>query len=275
MSHPTFRLQRASRSPLIPLWAWVRRNVRIVTALMMREVITRFGREGLGFAWLIGEPLIFTFGVMTLWSITKPSYEHGIRLAPFVMTGYLAIILIRHFISYLTVALQSNIGLLYHRQVAPLHIISSRIMMEFAGATTAYMIVYIVLFVIGQVSLPYNYLLLYYGWCLLGFLSAGFAMILTGLSIRYEFVERLTGLIGYLMIPLSGAFAMVAWFPASVQKYYLMIPFVHCIEMTREAIFGEFVTTYYSLSYPLLWAILLNIIGLLLIATSRDHLESE
>jgi capsular polysaccharide transport system permease protein len=275
MSHPALRHQRSDKPPLIALWAWVRRNVRIVTALMMREVITRFGREGFGFAWLIGEPLIFTFGVMALWSLTKPSYEHGVRLAPFVMTGYLAIILIRHFISYLAVALQSNIGLLYHRQVAPLHIISSRILMEFVGATTAYLIVYVVLLIIGQVDLPQNYLLLYYGWCLLGFLSAGFAMILAGLSMRYEFVERITGLVGYLMIPLSGAFAMVAWFPPAVQKYYLMIPFVHCIEMTRAAIFGEFIPTHYSLLYPLGWAIFFNVTGLLLIATARDHIESE
>lgn len=275
MSQPPI-LQRQPRPPsLAAFWAGAQRNARIVTALMMREVITRFGREGLGFAWLVGEPLIFTFGVMTLWSVTKPSYEHGIRLAPFVMTGYLGIILIRHFISYLTVALQANIGLLYHRQITPLHIISSRILMEFGGATTAYFIVYMVLIAIGQVNLPHDYLLLYYGWGLLGFLSAGFAMILTGLSIRFEFVERITGLVGYLMIPLSGAFAMVDWFPSAVQKYYLMIPFVHCMEMTRAGVFGEFVPTHYSMLYPLVWAAVFNMIGLLLIATARDRIESE
>ncbi|WP_354042881.1 ABC transporter permease [Brevundimonas sp. UYEF29] len=275
MSNPALRRQRSGRPSPIALWAWASRNARIVKALLMREVITRFGREGLGFAWLIGEPLIFTFGVMALWSVTKPSYEHGVRLAPFVMTGYLSVILIRHFISYLTVALQANVGLLYHRPVKPLHIMSSRILMEFGGATAAYFVVYMVLLAVGQVDLPYSYLLLYYGWCLLAFLSAGFAMILTGLSMRYDVVERITGLVGYLMIPLSGAFAMVAWFPSSVQKYYLMIPFVHCIEMIRAGVFGEFVPTYYSLLYPLGWAVVFNVIGLLLIATARDHIESE
>lgn len=275
MSQPPI-LQRQSRSPSVAaLWTGAQRHARIITALMMREVITRFGRQGLGFAWLIGEPLIFTFGVMALWSFTKPSYEHGIRLAPFVMTGYLGIILIRHFISFLTTALQSNIGLLYHRQVTPLHIMSSRILMEFGGATTAYFIVYMALFAFGQVSLPHDYLLVYYGWCLLGFLAAGFGMILTGLSMRFEFIERVTGLIGYLMIPLSGAFAMVAWLPAGVQKYYLMVPFVHCMEMMRDGVFGEFVPTYYSLTYPLGWAAVFNVLGLLLISTARDKIDSE
>jgi len=43
---------------------------RVIWALMMREVITRFGRENLGVLWLIGEPMIFTLGVATLWCTT-------------------------------------------------------------------------------------------------------------------------------------------------------------------------------------------------------------
>jgi len=64
------------------MFAKAARHLKIVGALMMREMATRFGREGLGFAWIVGEPLLFCFGVMILWSFTKSPYEHGIRLAP-------------------------------------------------------------------------------------------------------------------------------------------------------------------------------------------------
>jgi len=33
---------------------------RVLYALTMREVITRFGRENLGVLWLVGEPMLFT-----------------------------------------------------------------------------------------------------------------------------------------------------------------------------------------------------------------------
>ena len=66
------------------------RQLRVIGALMMRELTTRFGREGLGFAWLVGEPLIFCFGVIILWSFSKPAYEHGVRIAPFVL-GFLGV----------------------------------------------------------------------------------------------------------------------------------------------------------------------------------------
>ena len=41
---------------------------RVISALLMREVITRFGRENVGVLWLIGEPMMFTLGVATLWA---------------------------------------------------------------------------------------------------------------------------------------------------------------------------------------------------------------
>lgn len=241
----------------------------------MREIITRFGREGLGFAWLVAEPLAFCFGVMVLWSFTKPAYEHGIRLAPFVMTAYMSLILIRHLIGYLAGALQGNMGLLYHRQIGPLHIFSARILLEFAGATIAYAVVYVFLLAIGQVSLPSNYLLLYAGWFLLAFISSGFALILTGLAMRFDVMERLIGLIGYLMIPLSGVFTMVAWLPHGFRHVLLLLPFVHPVEMMRSAVFGEFVKTYYDIPYALAFGAVFNVVGLLLVSSARHLIETE
>lgn len=251
------------------------RHLRIVGALTMREMNTRFGREGLGFAWLIGEPLIFCFGIMTLWTLTKPSYEHGIRVAPFVMTGYMSLILLRHLISYLSSALQSNLGILYHRQVSAIHIFTARILLEFGGTTAAFMVVYAVLLATNQVSLPSSYLLLYGGWFLLAFMGVGFALILAGLAMRYEAFERVIGLIAYLLVPLSGAFVMAAWLAPAYRKVLLYVPFVHGIEMVRAGVFSEFTETHYDIGYALAFAAAFNILGLILISGARDRLSGD
>lgn len=256
-------------------FAGVEHHLRIVGALILREMATRFGRQGLGFVWIVGEPLIFCFGVMILWSFTKSPYEHGIRLAPFVMTGYMCLIMIRHMISLLSSALQSNLGLLYHRRITPMHILSARIILELAGSTTAFLIVYLVLLSIEQVSLPFNYLLLYQGWFTLAWVAAGLALVLAGLAMRFDVLERMLGLISYAMIPLSGVFFMVSWMPPSAQKIYLSVPFVHCVEMIRAAVFGEFVATHYDPVYPIICGACLNIAGLLLIAGAREHMASD
>lgn len=253
----------------------ITRHTRVIGALVMREMTTRYGRQGLGFAWIMGEPLIFCFGVLILWTATKPAYEHGVRLAPFVMTGYMSLILIRHFIALLASALQANLGLMYHRQVAPLHLLFSRALLELGGATGAFMVVYAVLLALNQVHLPHDYLLLYSGWLLLAWTAMGFALVLTGVAMRYEIMEKLVPVISYVLIPISGAFYMVSWLPPSAQAYVMYIPFVHGIEMVRAGVFGEFVATHYNIPYALFTGAIMNIIGLLIIASSRDRIEVE
>ncbi len=253
----------------------LRKHTRIIGALVMREVITRYGREGLGFLWLVGEPLMFCFGVMTLWAIIKPEYEHGVRVAPFVMTGYMCLLLFRHIVSYSAGALQANIGLMHHKSVRPLHIYVSRALMELAGGTMAFFIIYITLFTLGAVKAPGDILLLYTGWFTLAGVSTGFAMCFASLAIRWEVMERVLPIIMYLQIPLSGAFIMVDWVPSQYRQYYLLSPLPHTIEMVRAATFGEFVPTHYDVGYAVAWAVVLLLLGLILLSQTQKYLEIE
>lgn len=248
---------------------------RIISALILREMSTRFGREGLGFAWVVLEPLAFCVGVLILWTATKPAYEHGLRIAPFMMTGYMSLILMRHQITTSSSAIQANIGLLHHRQIKPLHLFLARNLLEFLGTTAAFFIVYIALMALGQVSLPHDYFLMFSGWLLLGWVGMGFALVVTGIALRFDFLERIIGLLTYVLVPLSGAFFMVDWLPAHIRDVYLLLPFPHPIEMLRAGVFGEFVQTHYDPVYAFAWGTVFNISGLLLIASGRDKVDVE
>lgn len=251
------------------------RQGRIIGALMMRETVTRYGREGLGFLWLVGEPLFFCLGVIVLWTVIKPAYEYGIRVGPFVMTGYMCLLLIRHQIAYSLNALSANVGLLYHRQVTPLHIYISRFLLEFGGATLAFVVVYVILLSLRQVGLPKDLGLFYMGWFSLAFLSFGMGLTISAIAIRYETFERLTQLITYLLIPLSGAFFMASVVPHQYRDEYLLIPLPNSIEMVRAGVFGEFVETHFSAYYPWIWAGGLIALGLILLRLVRGYIDVE
>ncbi len=257
------------------MFRFIHRHSTIIGSLVMREIVTRFGREGLGFLWLVGEPLMFCLGVMTLWWVLKPEYEHGIRVAPFVMTGYMSILLFRHVVSQASGALQANVGLLYHRRVHPLHIYISRTLMEMAGGTVAFFIVYVLLLLLGLVELPSNYILLYGGYILMALLSHGFGVCVAALGIRFEVMERILPVSMYLMIPLSGAFIMVDWVPQRYQGIYLLNPLPHTVEMIRASVFGEFVPTHYDIGYALAWALGLNLLALMLLSQTQRFLDIE
>jgi capsular polysaccharide transport system permease protein len=253
----------------------IKKHIRILNALMMRELVTRYGREGLGFLWLIAEPLVFCFGVMGLWSVMKPEYEHGVRLAPFIMTGYMTILLFRHMVQVGSGAMQANIGLMHHRSVRPLHIYLSRMMLEIVGGAMAFAVVYLVLLALGSVSPPHDYLKLYSGYLLMGWLSMGFAITVSSLAIRFEVIERILPVSMYLLVPLSGAFVMVDWIPTAYQSLYLLNPLPHTIEMVRDGVFGEFVQTHYNPLYPFYWGVILNVSGMLLLNQTQRYLEVD
>src|SRR5262245_4021341 len=116
------------------------RHAAVIGALMIREITTRFGRENIGFLWIVAEPLIFALGVLAFWVALKPPDEHGIPVGAFVITGYLPLLMLRHFISRGVAAIGANAALFFHRQVTVLHVVAARLAVEFAGTTLAFVV---------------------------------------------------------------------------------------------------------------------------------------
>jgi capsular polysaccharide transport system permease protein len=249
---------------------------RIIWALSLREVATRYGRENLGFLWVMGEPLLFCMGVSVMWSVIKPTYEHGIRIVPFVVTGYMPLLLMRHILQHGMYAVRVNAPLLYHRQITALHLFFSRSLVETVGVSLAFILVVGLLIPLGLMELPKGEIqLIYVGWFLLSLMGFGMAMIFGGLFELFEPIERFVAIITYLMVPLSGAFYMVFWLPAQYRGYVMLIPFVDCAEMIRSGFFGDAVQVYYNIPYTAAWAAGFVVVGLIMITFVRSRVHVE
>ena len=71
-------------------------QVRVLHALLMRELITRFGRQNLGVLWLIVEPMLLTLGVATLWTVSGMHHGSAIPIVAFAVTGYSSVLMWRN-----------------------------------------------------------------------------------------------------------------------------------------------------------------------------------
>ena len=63
-------------------------QARVIRALLLRELITRFGRRNLGLLWLVVEPMLFTLGVAALWTAVGASQGSNLPIVAFAITGY-------------------------------------------------------------------------------------------------------------------------------------------------------------------------------------------
>ncbi len=98
------------------LWRGLLIQWRVVGALLIREIYSRFGRESLGFAWTVAEPLVFALPVLLIWRALRASHEHGLLVMPFLWSGYLPLLLFRHLGGRILLFIRQNASLLYHRQ---------------------------------------------------------------------------------------------------------------------------------------------------------------
>ena len=247
-------------------------QIRVIGALLRREMLTRYGRENIGFLWVIGEPAIFCVGVSIMWTLIRPSHEHGIPVTAFVITGYVPLTMWRHCLSRGVKAFESNGALMFHRQVTPLDIILARSILEIYGAIIAGAIILTVAIILGYAQPPVDIGMMYLGLFYMVFFCLATALIMAPLTEMSEVAEKFVGALSYLSIPFSGAFTMVDWMPYSMQKILLWSPSVHAAEMIREGQFGPSIHARYDVVYASWIIFALLLLGVSLTLRSRKYL---
>lgn len=250
-------------------------QLRVIYALLMREIITRYGRHNLGFAWLFLEPMVFTFGVATLWTLLKASTHSEISIATFAVTGYSTIILWRNSSNRVINAVEANTGLLFHKNVKILDIFLARVFLEAAGTTMSFLFLCIIFIMTGWMKLPYDFIMVVKGWLLLIWFAIGVSLVVGALAQISEIVDRLWHAITYLLFPLSGAAYMVYWLPPKFQNFVLWLPMVHTTEMIRHGFYGDVIPTFESASFLVWCNMILTFFGLTLVRYATKKVEAN
>ena len=241
--------------------SWVIQR-RVVHALLMREILTRFGRHNIGFLWLFAEPMMFTLGVTALWSATKAMHGSDLPISAFALTGYSSVLLWRNMPGRCIGAIEPNLSLMNHRNVKVIDVFLARLLLEGSGASISFAILSIVFISIGWVSPPENILQVLFGWMMLAWFGMSLALLLGSWSYEYEIIDKIWHPTQYLLFPLSGAAFMVDVLPKQAQDIILYLPMVHGVEYIREGYFGSRVHSHYDMPYMALFCSLLSLIAL-------------
>lgn len=261
--------------PAVPILSSLLIQRRVIGALLMREVITRFGRHNIGFMWLFVEPMVFTLGVTGLWTIANLTHGRGLPITAFALTGYSSVLLWRNSVNRCNLAITPNLALLYHRNVRVMDVFAARLLLEIAGATISLLVLASLFILIGWAEPPHDLLLMIAGWTLLSWFAVAMGLVVGALTERSEVVDRIWHPITYLLFPLSGAAFLVEWLPKRLQEFVLLLPMVHGTEMLRSGYFGAIIRTHYDPAYFISANLLLTLIGLALLRETGRRVEPE
>lgn len=248
---------------------------RVVSALMIRELVTRFGRENIGFLWIMVEPLLFAVLVGIVWRFMKGPEEHGVSIVAFVASGYIPLTLFRHAVTRSVKVFSVNSSLMYHRQIKVLDFLLVRFLIEVIGAMMAFIFMAVVLGVLGEFPFPADMGALIWGWFLYCLFTFSLCLVLAPLSEMSDVLEKFVPVTAYIIVPFAGTFNMVSWLTPEAQSVVYYSPFVHGMELIRHGIFGEQIHAQWDVSVPLAASVVCMLIGLAMCRRIRRELVVE
>lgn len=247
----------------------------VIGALLLREIITRYGRHNLGFLWLVAEPMIFTLGIAVLWSSFGHLRSAGFSVIEFAVTGYSSVLLWRNCANRCVHAVEPNLSLLYHRNVRVLDIFLARCLLEIAGATCSLLVLTLVFTSLGLMQLPAQPLQVLAAWLLLAWLGLALGTLLGGLTARFDVVERLWHPASYLLFPLSGAVYMVEWLPAPWDARAPLLPMVSALELLRGGWFGPMAVVHAEVVVTVVFNLVVSVLALLVVRDAAHRVQPQ
>lgn len=250
-----------------------RQQLRVIGALIIREMHTRFGRRRFGYLMLFLEPMLFA-GMIAIIHGNAAGGDDLRSTFEFFSIGYVMFFLYRGLINRASGTIGSNRGLLYHRQVTLPDLFFSRHLIEgiaCCGVMTVFTIIGIAL---GS-AVPDSPIKMLCALVLMLLLGQGIALVVGAVTAEWEGIDRFVHASSYLMLPFSGMFFMVEWLPEWSQQALLWVPTVHCFELLREGQFGDRVHAMYDLTYLGGWILVPHLLGLAGLRIARQRIGLE
>lgn len=248
---------------------------RVVWALVLREILTRYGRKNIGFLWLFVEPMLFTLVITALWTATERLHGSDLPIVAFALTGYSALVLWRNMPNRCIGALESNKSLLFHRQVQIPDVYWARVILEFLAGSTSFVVLGIALWAAEMLLPPEDALQVLGGWLLLGWFAVGLGFTIGGLSEKFDVVAKLWPPTTYILLPLSGTAFIADALPESAREIVLYLPMLNCVEIIREGWFGSKMIAHYHVDYVIVFNLVLTFAGLALVRQAGKGSDQE
>jgi capsular polysaccharide transport system permease protein len=246
-------------------------QLRVIHALVIREMQVRFGQSRIGFVWLVIEPMMLAFGVSIIHWLSAHGLPNDIPIFLYYALGYSGFYMFRALLTRNAGAINSGRNLLFHHSIKLHDLTISRTVLEAAACMLVIMLIILGgILIVGE--WPSNPGLFVLCLTLSALFGHGFGTFLAVLMVFYEPLERFVHPLTYLMMPFSAAFGSIDAYPDEAREVLLWNPLVHINEALRDAMWGARIVSYYDLSYLVVWVLLLNLLALAGLRAARPHL---
>ncbi len=247
---------------------------RVIVALILREMSTRYGRTPGGYLWGIIEPLAAILVLSVGFSLVMRSPSLGTSFLLFYATGYLPFILYHSLSSAITKAISFSKPLLKYPAVTWVDAVTARFLLNSLTAVliTALLLSGILAVIDNRTILDFPKIITGMGMGMLLGLSIG--VLNCALSGLYPLWEVVWGIITRPLFLASGVIFLFDKMPPLARDILWYNPLVHVIGRMRTGFYSTYAAPYINEVYVVAVSLICLTLGLILLGRfHRDILN--
>lgn len=242
---------------------------RVVVALMIREMMTRYGRTAGGYVWAIIEPLA-TIALLSL--VFQQIARHpalGTNFPFFFASGYLAFHIYMDVSRSVSSAVNSNRPLLNFPRITMIDLILARFLLQLATSVLAFAVVMSGIMLFFEISAQIHLGTIFLGIFFAAFLGLGVGALNCVLFAFSPTWERLFGILNRPMMLISGVFFNYESVSSDLQSLLWWNPLIHVTATMRQGFFAEYHAAFVSPLFVSFVALGTLMLGILLLRVLR------
>ncbi|WP_136444149.1 ABC transporter permease [Pacificoceanicola onchidii] len=251
-------------------------SFRSISALILREMATRYGNSPGGYLWAILEPIGVIVVMALAFSLLIRNPPLGNNFILFYATGFMPFLLYLNVSNMTTNAIIFSRPLLQYPAVTWVDAIVARLLLN---ALTGMLVTLIVLFTIltateARVLLDLSPVLVAMGLAIL--IGAGVGTVNCVLFGLFPVWGQIWGILNRPLVIASGVIFLYENLPPSVQGFLWYNPLMHITGWMRTGFYQTYKADYVMLAYPALFGLITLFFGVLLLGRHhRDLLNNR
>lgn len=250
-------------------------HFRVVGALILREMHTRFGEFRAGYLWAVVEPMVHVLSFAFIIAFFSHASPLGSSLEVFVATAVVPFFFFRDMVTRIEAAARSNRALLYFPIVKVIDTVFARAILEIATWILIAVLTLVVLGLIGYPAMPNDPLHCILAMLVIGWMGAGFGMVNAAISVFTGAWERIVHVLMRPLYLFSGVAFLPSNMPDTFRDIIWYLPTAHAIDWLREGFFEGYHSTFLSLEYIFILGTVWWVVGLFFERLLRSRMEVE
>jgi len=247
----------------------LREKRNVMTAVMLRDMRTRFFNHGLGFLIVSLWPLAHMLILIGVYSLLGRSAPFGDSLRVFFLTGLIPTLTFMYVSRFMSLSLILNRPMLAFPVVKVLDIMAARALLEVTAAFITLFFAFIILLLFGDDPFPRDPFEAFYAYLSLLLLAIGVGSIAGVITMFFSFFSTIYGLSMILVYILSGTLMVASSLPEAIIYPLSFNPVLHAVEWMRIAYYEGYSDRVLDRQYLIGFGLTSLCIGLLMERTFR------